>query len=105
MTWAYLAAVVWGENLSAHERILLKNTIVEVALPKKLAGTPIGEANLSERHKLVLNTIRKNGGEERADGERTLCGISDPESTFEESDYRVVFGQEKDVDRFSEGSD
>jgi trk system potassium uptake protein TrkA len=82
--------------------------VAELIAPKRTVGRTLGDIDLRDRYKLSLVTIKKetmtkDNGEVTV--EQHLVGVPDSKTIVDEKDYLVVFGKNKDIDRFVEVND
>ena len=95
-------------NLISYLQLPDNYRIVELKAPKGILGRSLGDIDLRDRYKLSLVTIKqeittKNG--EDINVEQHLSGVPDSKTIIEEKDYLVLFGKNKDIDRFIEIND
>jgi len=95
-------------NLVSYLQLPDDYRIAELTAPKRIVGRTLGDIDLRDRYKLSLVTIKKEtvvteNGE--ASVEQHLAGVPDSKTVVAEKDYLVVFGKNKDIDRFVEIND
>lgn len=95
-------------NLISYLQLPDNYRIVELRAPKGVLGRTLGDIDLRDRYKLSLVTIkqeiRKQNGEEITI-EQHLSGVPDSKTVIDEKDYLLLFGKNKDIDRFIEIND
>lgn len=79
--------------------------IAEIKAPKAICNKSIEEIGLRNKYKLTLVTIKREF-EEMVDGEmkieQHIIGVPNSETVIYESDNMVLFGTEKDIEKFIE---
>lgn len=80
-------------------------SILEISVPKAFIGKSIGEIQLrNEYNLLALTTIKRvkvNCFIGKTTYENRVQGVSSPETVLEEGDLLVIFGDKKDLKRFT----
>jgi trk system potassium uptake protein TrkA len=73
-------------------------------VPHKIANRTVGDINIRDRYKLSLITIKRTFNEQ-GDSElpvQHILGVPDTKTEILVGDHLVVFGRNKDIDRFIE---
>jgi len=82
--------------------------VTEIIAPKKICGFPLGKIDLRDKYKLSLITIRREYVENRK-GQETLAkhvlGVPDTKTVIEEKDTLILFGRNRDIEKFVEIND
>jgi trk system potassium uptake protein len=77
--------------------------IAEIITPPKVANRSIGDLDIRDKYKLSLITIKRkyqlNGDKEF---EHHILGVPDSKTIINPDDFLVIFGKDKDIDRFIE---
>jgi trk system potassium uptake protein len=78
--------------------------IEEIIVPHKIANRTVGDINIRDRYKLSLITIKRtfNEHEESEFPVQHILGVPDTKTEILTGDHLVVFGRNKDIDRFIE---
>ncbi|MDY0216244.1 MAG: TrkA family potassium uptake protein [Bacteroidales bacterium] len=79
--------------------------IAEVLAPRKIAGRTYGDLNLRDRYKLSMITIKRDFQEIIDKQECTIqhiIGVSDTKTIIQPNDSLVIFGKNRDIERFIE---
>jgi trk system potassium uptake protein TrkA len=95
-------------NLLSYLQLPDDYRIAELLAPKRSVGRTLGDIDLRDRYKLSLVTIKKETlvkENEEVSIEHHIAGVPDSKTAVEEKDCLVVFGKNKDIDRFIEVND
>lgn len=79
--------------------------IAEVLAPRKIAGRTYGDLNLRDRYKLSMITIKRDFLEIIDKQECTIqhiIGVPDTKTIIQPNDSLVIFGKNRDIERFIE---
>jgi len=79
--------------------------IVEVISPKKCVNRTFGDIDLRDRYKLSLVTVKKEIifiKDGREVSEHHIAGVPDSKQVLESTDRLVIFGRNRDIERFIE---
>ncbi|MDD2411384.1 MAG: TrkA family potassium uptake protein [Bacteroidales bacterium] len=79
--------------------------IAEVLAPRKIAGRTYGDLNLRDRYKLSMITIKRDFQEIIDKQECTIqhiIGVPDTKTIIQPNDSLVIFGKNRDIERFIE---
>jgi len=81
-------------------------SIVEANIPEKYEGKTIQDLNLREKYKLLILTVIRNESVPNMLGKTSLKsrvkGVPEPEFILNADDIMVLFGHNKDINRFLE---
>ena len=78
--------------------------IEEIIAPHKITNRTVGDINIRDRYKLSLITIKRSFSEhgDAASVVHHILGVPDTKTEILTGDHLVVFGKNKDIDRFIE---
>lgn len=75
--------------------------IAELSLPHSFVGKRLAEVSLRERHTLLLVSIKRSDFDAKTGRVRdTIIGIPEGNTVFVEGDRLIVFGTERDIEKF-----
>lgn len=95
-------------NLVSYLQLPDNYRIAELIAPKGCVGRTLDDVDLRDRYRLSLVTIKKETIVKVDDEpviEQHIAGVPDSKTVIEDKDYLVVFGKNKDIDRFIEIND
>lgn len=79
-------------------------SIVEVVVPDSLVGKTIEEISLRENYNVLILTIIRHQEKNSLIGKTQMVpkvlGIPAPDTTLEENDYLVIYGENNDIKKF-----
>jgi len=79
--------------------------VVEIIAPKRICGFALGKIGLRDKYKLSLITIKRVFTEVHKGIEtqtKHVIGVPDTKTVFEEMDTLVLFGRNRDIEKFVE---
>ena len=82
--------------------------VMEITAPKMICGLPLGKIDMRDKYKLSLITIRREYMENRK-GQETIAkhvlGVPDTKTVIQEKDTLILFGRNRDIEKFVEIND
>jgi trk system potassium uptake protein TrkA len=82
--------------------------VMEIVAPKKICDLPLGRIDLRDKYKLSLITIRREYVENRK-GQETIAkhvlGVPDTKTIIQAKDTLILFGRNRDIEKFVEIND
>ena len=79
--------------------------VTEIIAPKLVCDLPLGKIDLRDKYKLSLITIRREYMEHRK-GQETITqhvvGVPDTKTIIQEKDTLILFGRNRDIEKFVE---
>ena len=79
--------------------------VAEVMTPPNIAGKAYGEINFRDKYKLSLITLKRDFVEYVKDNQQTIqhiIGVPDSKTIIQADDSLVLFGKNRDLERFIE---
>ncbi|MBP6977993.1 MAG: TrkA family potassium uptake protein [Bacteroidales bacterium] len=95
-------------NLVSYLQLPDDYRIAELIAPKRCVGRTLDDIDLRDRYRLSLVTIKKEmivKVDDEPVVEQHIAGVPDSKTVIDEKDFLVVFGKNKDIDRFIEIND
>jgi trk system potassium uptake protein TrkA len=72
--------------------------IVEIVAPNSIVGRTLADIGLREKYNLNLVTLLRK----QTDEKHHIMGVPDPKTVIEIADIIIIFGTDKNIDRFIE---
>lgn len=79
--------------------------VMEVLAPKLICGLTLGKIDLRDKYKLSLITIKRDFTEQKSGKdvhEQHVIGVPDTKTIIQEKDTLVLFGKNRDIEKFVE---
>lgn len=77
-------------------------SVVEIIAPKHTRNMEYGQIDFRDKYKLSLITIRRNVEEWNGQNNQHVLGVPDTKTVILEGDVLVMFGKNKDIEKFVE---
>lgn len=77
-------------------------SVVEIIAPKHICNMEYGQVDFRDKYKLSLITIRRNTEEWNGQQRQHVLGVPDTKTLMMENDILVLFGKNRDIEKFVE---
>ncbi|MDD2621849.1 MAG: TrkA family potassium uptake protein [Bacteroidales bacterium] len=80
-------------------------SVMEIVAPKHICGLPYAKINFRDKYKLSLITIKRDFSEDNAankENSQHVLGVPDTKTVILSRDTLVLFGKNKDIEKFVE---